>query len=81
MKHACIRCGAPVDPERAEVLEKHFPDKDLTCLDCSPVQAPLVLMDYSHKTAGRAIVVPGNPDGSRNLENDRMALRAHRRSR
>lgn len=75
----CKDCGVEIPSERLEVLEKMgWP---LTCVNCSKVEAPAVFMDYAHKTAGEIVVVPNNPDGTRNDELVRRAERVYRRSR
>lgn len=78
---SCIVCGSTLSSERAAAMRDFFPGKPLTCVSCSRVQAPLVLMDYSHKTAGVAFIVPTNTDGTRNAEADRRAMRVYKRSR
>lgn len=77
----CSACSKPVDVERAAIFRELFPERALICVNCSRIEAPLVLMDYSHKTAGTVFVVPTNSDGTRNHEADRKALRVYRRSR
>lgn len=77
----CVFCSDIIDPERVECLQDLFPDKPLTCMNCSTIEKPLVLMNYTHKTAGEIVVVPTNGDGSRNREFDRIALNAYKRQR
>lgn len=77
----CNVCGNVVPDERVQILRELFPQHAITCTACSKVQQPLVLMDYSHKTAGVAFIVPTNPDGTRNVEMERKALRVYNRSR
>lgn len=77
----CSVCGAAVPDERVQILRDLFPGYAVTCVSCSKVQKPLVLMDYSHKTAGVAFIVPTNADGTCNAEMNRKALRVYNRSR
>lgn len=75
----CIDCGSPIPEERLEILtERGWP---LHCIKCSKVEAPVAFMNYTHKTAGDIVVVPNNPDGTRDLEKVRIAERVYRRSR
>lgn len=75
----CLECGVEIPEERLAILkEKGWP---MHCVKCSKVQAPAVFMIYSHKTAGEVMIVPNNPDGTRNEELVRQAERAYRRSR
>lgn len=66
-------CGKVIDPDRAEFLKST--NRPLICQSCCTERPKLVLMDYSHKTAGAAVVVPEDP------EQRRLALRAFHRSR
>ena len=66
-------CGRPIDPDRAEFLTES--GRPLVCQNCSTEGAKLVLMEYGHKTAGAAVVIPDDP------EQKRRALRAFHRSR
>lgn len=77
----CVSCSGALDNERVAALQEFFPGRAMTCTQCSKIEAPLVLMDYSHKTAGVAFIVPTNTDGTRNAEMDRRAIRVYRRSR
>jgi NAD-dependent SIR2 family protein deacetylase len=66
----CEGCGKPIPKERLKALPE-----TKTCVKCSDVKRKIVLMDFSHKTAGEAIVVPDDP------EQVRLAERYHKRSR
>lgn len=75
----CIDCDNIIPEERIEVLErKGWP---MRCVHCSKVETPAVFMNYGHKTAGEILIVPNNPDGTRDPEKVRQAERAFRRSR
>jgi len=75
----CRYCKQQLDEERAEAVELF--DLPITCLKCSKVQTPVVLMSYEHKTGGTPMVLPNNPDGSINEEVVRKAMRCHARNR
>lgn len=75
----CIECGAQIPKERLVILRsKGWPTH---CVKCSRVQAPAAFMIYSHKTAGELMIIPNNPDGTRNEELVRQAERAYKRAR
>lgn len=67
----CMYCNCVIPEERAEWLIAER--RAATCVGCSTEQPRLVLMDYAHKTAGVAVVVPRGDEGK--------ALRYFRRSR
>ena len=75
----CRYCSEQLDAERAEAVEMF--DLPISCIKCSKVQAPIVLMSYEHKTGGAPMVIPNNPDGTSNEEMIRKALRCYTRSR
>ncbi len=77
----CTSCGEAIDPERVAIYQDLFSSKPARCARCSQVEAPVVLMNYGHKTGGQITVVPQNPDGTNNPERVRQALRCHARSR
>lgn len=69
----CSRCGADLDPDRAEFLRER--QRPLTCMACSTEQPAVVFLDYSHKTAGSVVIVGSDP------EQIRLARRAYARAR
>lgn len=75
----CRHCSNTIPSERAEILI----DLDLprSCMPCSKVQAPVVLMSFEHKTGGAPMVIPNNEDGTRNEELVRKAMRCFKRER
>jgi hypothetical protein len=72
-------CGQDISDERVEFLKST--GRAITCITCSREQPKVSFMSYTHKTAGEIVVVPNNPDGTRNKELIRIAERAFRRSR
>lgn len=71
MPYPCIHCRKPVDQERAEFLRDS--GRALVCLTCAVEQPRMVLMEYGHKTAGYAVVVPRGAET--------LAMRAYKRAR
>jgi len=71
MAYSCIHCRKPVDPERAEFLRES--GRALVCMACASESPRMVLMEYGHKTAGYAVVVPRGAE--------HKAMRAYRRAR
>lgn len=67
----CMYCNRPVAGERAEFLRES--GRVMVCVACSAESPRLVLMEYGHKTAGYAVVVPRG--------DERKAMRAYRRAR
>lgn len=75
----CLDCKTIIPEERVEILlGQKWP---MRCVKCSKVEAPAVFMDFGHKTGGEIVVVPNNPDGTRDPEKVRLAVRCFRRSR
>jgi hypothetical protein len=70
----CHRCEHEIGSDRLEALPE-----TKECVECSTFRAPLVLMDYAHKTAGYPVVVDRN--GVLGNEAERLAIRCYRRSR
>lgn len=75
----CLKCGKTIPHDREEcIIDFNLPQ---SCYDCSTVEAPVVFMNYSHKTAGEILVVPQNIDGTNDPEKIRIAKRAFQRRR
>lgn len=72
-KVCCHKCGSPVDEDRLEFLLAT--NRSISCPKCCGERQKVTLMDYSHKTAGCAVVIPDDP------EQIRMAFRVYHRSR
>lgn len=75
----CPKCDAVIPADRVDIIQSI--GLPLVCVDCSQVQAPVVLMSYEHKTGGAPMVIPNNPDGTHNEELIRKATRCYNRSR
>lgn len=67
----CITCKGRMPRERREFLAST--GRPMVCLACSGETPRMVLMDYAHKTAGYAVVVPRGAE--------QIAMRAYRRAR
>lgn len=67
----CMHCGGRIQPARVEFLLTT--GRPLVCVSCAGETKRLVLMEYGHKTAGYAVVVPRG--------DETKALRCYRRSR
>lgn len=67
----CMHCGQSLSSERAEFLQES--GRPPVCLACTGETPRMVLMDYGHKTAGYAVIVPRG--------DERKAVRCYRRSR
>lgn len=67
----CPYCHLPISAERAEFLAET--GRPVVCIACTGETPRLVLMEYGHKTAGYAVVVPRG--------DEHKALRAYRRAR
>ena len=67
----CMYCGSAIPKQRAMFLSET--GRPAVCVGCTGETARLVLMDYGHKTAGYAVVVPRG--------DETKAWRAFRRAR
>lgn len=67
----CIYCQKEIHPERVEILQGH--GRPMVCVACCEETPRMVLMEYGHKTAGYAVIVPRG--------SEERALRCYRRSR
>lgn len=67
----CMYCGIAISKQRATFLTET--SRPAVCISCSGETTRLVLMDYGHKTAGYAVVVPRG--------DEHKAWRAYRRAR
>lgn len=67
----CPYCSQPIPRERVRVLKNQ--GKAVCCIACSGETPRMVLMEYGHKTAGYAVIVPRG--------SEQRALRCYRRSR
>lgn len=75
----CKVCQQPIPDGRAQFLmDNHRP---ATCLAHSREEPVKAYFIYEHKTAGAAIVLPNNPDGTNNSEAVRQAKRVYERAR
>ena len=75
----CPHCQDEISLDRQEAIRDF--DLPVSCTSCSKVQAPIVLMNYDHKTAGAPMVIPQNPDGTNNSESIRKAISCFKRKR
>jgi hypothetical protein len=67
----CMHCKSLIPKDRATFLAET--SRPIVCVNCTGETARLVLMDYGHKTAGYAVVVPRG--------DEQKAWRAYRRAR
>lgn len=67
----CIYCTKPIPAERLEFLNST--GRPMVCIGCTGETPRMVLMEYGHKTAGYAVIVPRG--------SEQRALRCYRRSR
>lgn len=67
----CIHCRKRIPKGRREFLLST--GRPMVCIGCTGETPRLVLMEYGHKTAGYAVVVPRGAE--------QRALRCYRRSR
>ncbi len=67
----CPYCGNAIPKERVKILRAT--GRAMCCVKCSAETPRLVLMEYGHKTAGYAVIVPRG--------SEQRALRCYRRSR
>lgn len=67
----CPYCGKRIPKERVEILRET--GRAMCCVGCSSESPRMVLMEYGHKTAGYAVIVPRGAE--------RIALRCFKRSR
>jgi hypothetical protein len=75
----CIICNSGIPEGRVQFLiENH---KLITCLQHSKEEPVKAFMSFEHKTAGFAVIVPNNSDGTNNAEKIRIAKRAYNRER
>lgn len=81
MRVVCAVCSCVLPDERVQVYSELFGSVPKTCTQCSTTDAPVVLMNYGHKTGGHITVVPQNADGTNNPERVRQAMRAYQRRR
>lgn len=77
----CAACAVTLPTSRVQVYTELFGSAPTRCTRCSTTEAPVVLMNYGHKTGGHITVVPQNADGSNNSERVRQAIRAYQRAR
>jgi len=76
-----VACAVTLPRLRVEIYTELFGSAPTRCTQCSTAEAPVVLMNYGHKTGGHITVVPQNADGSNNSERVRQAMRAYMRAR
>lgn len=67
----CIHCRKSVPQERRDFLLST--GRPMVCIGCVGETPRMVLMEYGHKTAGYAVIVPRG--------SEQRALRCFRRSR
>jgi hypothetical protein len=67
----CMHCQCKLPKQRAEFLSSS--GRPMVCVKCSAETPTMVLMEYGHKTAGYAVIIPRG--------DQHKALRCYRRSR
>jgi hypothetical protein len=67
----CPYCGKAIPRDRAQFLRDS--SRPMVCVGCTGETPRMVLMEYGHKTAGYAVIVPRG--------SEQRALRCFRRSR
>lgn len=67
----CIYCGSQVPAMRVRFLRGNA--RPMVCVHCTQEAPRMVLMEYGHKTAGYAVIVPRGAE--------QRALRCFKRSR
>lgn len=67
----CMCCAGPVPKQRAKFLSES--SRPMLCIRCTSERPTMVLMEYGHKTAGYAVIVPRG--------SEEKALRCYRRKR
>lgn len=67
----CMYCNATIPQSRVEFLVEN--NRAAVCVSCSAETPRVVLMEYGHKTAGYAVIVPRG--------DEHKAFRAYRRAR
>ena len=71
MAQLCMHCHHKLPKDRAVFLSSS--GRPMVCKKCSAETPTMVLMEYGHKTAGFAVIIPRG--------DERKALRCYRRSR
>jgi len=66
-----MHCQGKLPKQRAEFLRSS--SRPMVCVNCCAETPRMVLMEYGHKTAGYAVIIPRG--------DERKALRCYRRSR
>jgi hypothetical protein len=67
----CMYCSRRIPKMRLEFLREC--GKPMVCVNCSQETPRMVLMEYGHKTAGYAVIVPRG--------SEQRALRCFKRAR
>jgi hypothetical protein len=67
----CLYCSSQVPAMRVRFLRDN--GRPMVCVDCSQETPRMVLMEYGHKTAGYAVIVPRGAE--------QRALRCFKRAR
>lgn len=68
---SCIHCCSRLPRDRAEFLRET--GRAMVCTSCASESSRMVLMEYGHKTAGYAVIIPRG--------SEQRALRCFRRAR
>lgn len=79
MSIKCTNCNDVIDQDRIKIWLELTGKSPKFCVNCSPEKKNVGFMNYSHKTAGEAVIINMNQSNSR--ENFRRAKRIYHRSR